>query len=144
MGSNTQQIHGEERTETIDAAPSTEPETSLGLSENAAGALSYLFGFVTGLAVYLLEDENEFVRFHAVQSTLAFGGLFALAMALNVVGIALGAIPVIGLLVGFAVAAVSLLIAPIAFVLWVVLLIKAYRGDRFHLPVVGKMAERYV
>lgn len=137
-GSKTEQIEST-------SAPVTEAdETSLGINENVAGALCYVLGFVSGLIFYFLEDENEFVRFHAIQSTLVFGGLFALGIVLNVAGIAFAAIPVLGVVISLALAFVSLLIGPVAFVLWVVLMFKAYKGERFALPFVGGYAEQYV
>ena len=119
-------------------------ETSLGISENAAGALSYLLGFVTGLIFYFVEDKNEFVRFHAIQSTIVFGGLFALGIALNVAGVALASIPVLGLVLALALGLISLLLGPVALILWIVLMFKAYKGERFALPVVGTYAERHI
>src|SRR5215472_15274355 len=47
--------------------------TSLGIRARTAGLLCYLFGWVTGLIFFLLEKENHFVRFHAMQSILFFG-----------------------------------------------------------------------
>ncbi|WP_252698924.1 hypothetical protein [Natronosalvus vescus] len=119
-----------------------------GLEEHVAGTLCYLFGFVTGIVFLLLEDRNEFVRFHAAQSTLVFGGLFAIGIGLNIAIVFLELIPGIGWLFaagfGLMMALSGLLIGPIVFILWLVLMLKAYRGDRFALPVVGEIAERYV
>ena len=56
-------------------------------------AASYLLGFVTGIIMLLIEKQSKFVRFHAMQSTLLFGGVF-------VANIALGFIPILGWLVG--------------------------------------------
>jgi len=53
-------------------------KTSLGLDANVAAALSYLLGWVTGAAMLVIERQNRFVRFHALQSTIVFGGLCAL------------------------------------------------------------------
>ena len=52
--------------------------TSLGMRARTAGWLCYLFGWVTGLIFFLLERENRFVRFHAMQSLLFFGILSVL------------------------------------------------------------------
>lgn len=122
----------------------TETETSSGLDENVAGALSYLLGPITGILFYLIEEENEFVRFHAVQSTIVFGGLVVLSLLIGVLTSIFALIPIIGWIIGLVLGLVSLLLAPIGLVLWVLLMYKAYDGDRFELPVVGEMSAKYV
>ncbi|MCE5299593.1 MAG: DUF4870 domain-containing protein [Spirochaetia bacterium] len=103
-------------------------KTALGLTENFSAMVCYLFGWVSGLVVFLLEKDNKFVRFHAMQSVIVFGGL----LVLNIV---LGAIPVLGW-------AVAVLVWPLSIVLWIVLMVKAYRGEKFKIPVAGDMAEK--
>ncbi len=94
------------------------------MGENIEGALCYLLGWVTGLIFYLIEKDNEFVRFHARQSILTFLPLFIL-------GIVVSWIPFLGWVIGL-----------LTFILWLVLMIKAYQGNKFKLPVVGNIAER--
>ncbi|QAS52103.1 DUF4870 domain-containing protein [Halobacillus litoralis] len=103
-------------------------KSSTGLEENVGGVLAYLLGFISGIAFLLIEKENENVRFHAMQSVILFGFLFVLVTVLNV-------IPVIGWMI-------NILIAPISLLLWIVLMEKAYQGERYHLPISGKIAER--
>jgi len=100
--------------------------SSTGLDENVAGLLCYLFGFVTGIIFLVVEKESKFVKFHAMQSTITFLSLF-------VISTILGFIPIIGLLV-YPLWILSL-------ILWLLLMIKALRGERYALPIVGKMAE---
>ena len=54
-----------------------------GISENAAALLSYVLGWLTGL-IFLLIDKRPYVRFHAAQSLVLFGGLHILRAALGV------------------------------------------------------------
>ena len=91
-------------------------------------AASYLLGFVTGIIFLLLEKQSRFVRFHAMQSTILFGGIF-------VVNLALGFIPILGWLVG-------LLLSLVAFILWIVLMWKAFQGEMYKVPFVGAIAEK--
>jgi len=56
------------------AAQNTAPAGTSGLSENTAGLLCYLLGWITGLIFYLI-DKRPYVRFHAAQSIVVFGGL---------------------------------------------------------------------
>ena len=114
------------------------PKTSMGLDPNIAGALSYLCGWLTGLVFFFAEKDNEFVRFHAMQSIITFGGLTVLSIALTIVGM----LPIPGTTI------LSMLghfgIGIIAFIAWVILMIKAYQGERFHFPFVGDIAEKNV
>lgn len=103
-------------------------KTVLGVDENVAAALAYGLGWITGLALLLTERENRFVRFHALQSTIVFGVLCALWF----VGLS---IPLLGWLISF------ILIPPLSAVLWLLLMFKAYQGERFKLPFAGDIAE---
>lgn len=110
---------------------------SSGLSENAAACLSYVLGWVTGIIFYLI-DRRPYVRFHAAQSIVTFGGL-------HLIRIVLGMIFGIGLFYGghFGFGIGWLLIGCIgllSFVLWIVLMIKAFQGERFMVPVAGDIA----
>ena len=105
-------------------------KTSTGLAENVAGLLCYVLGWISGLVFILIEQENKFVRFHAMQSIIVFG-------AITVVGIILGWIPVIGTILGG-------LLWLLGLVLWIVLMVKAYQGTRYKLPWSGDLAEKWV
>ncbi len=115
-------------------------KTSTGITANVAGLLSYLLGWVTGLIFFLIEKENKFVRFHALQSIILFGGLTVLQIAL---GIITGIFAAIGLAFFAPIfSIVTGLIALLAFILWIVLMVKAYQGELFKLPVAGDIAEK--
>ncbi|SNR58593.1 DUF4870 domain-containing protein [Halorubrum vacuolatum] len=124
-----------------DVAGETTTESDTGLASNVAGALTYLLGPITGILFYIIETEDRFVRFHAAQSIVVFGGLFALSIVFTVVGAVLAAVPVIGWVVGIVLGLVSLLLAPIGLVLWLLLMYKAYVGEEYALPVVGGVVE---
>jgi len=104
-------------------------KTSTGLGENVAGLLCYVAWWVSGLIFLLLETENKFVRFHAVQSIIVFG-------VFNIIWLPLQFIPPLALFIGW-------LIGGLAFVLWVVLMYKAYQGEMYKLPVAGDLAEKW-
>lgn len=106
---------------------STTQPSSTGLDPNLAGLLTYVLGFVSGLVFLVLEKQSSYVRFHAYQSTILF-------LAISITGFILGFIPLIGSLLRSVLSVASL-------VLWVMLMLKAYRGERFKLPILGDMAE---
>jgi uncharacterized membrane protein len=103
-------------------------KTSIGMEANIAALLCYLAGWITGLIFYLVEKENKFVRFHAMQSIVTFGGL-------SVIMTVLSFIPIIGWI-----------LLPLAgllwFVLWIVLMVKAFKGEKIKLPFAGDIAEK--
>jgi uncharacterized membrane protein len=97
-------------------------------NENLMAAASYLLGFVTGIVILLIEKQSAFVRFHAMQSTILFGGVF-------IANIALGFIPILGWLVG-------LVLSLASFILWLVCMWKAFQGEMYKVPFVGEIAEK--
>jgi uncharacterized membrane protein len=105
-------------------------KTASGFDENVAGALCYALGWVTGVVFFATEPENSFVRFHAMQSMLVFG---AACVAL----IVCVSIPVLGWVL-------SIFIFYGSAALWLVLMFKAYQGERFKLPVAGEIAEQRI
>ena len=108
-------------------SPQHTEKTSSGFDANVAAALSYLVGFVTGIIFLVLEKDNRFVRFHAMQSTLVFAGIVAIDILLQIV-------PLLGALV------VIFVVIPLSAILWLLLMFKAYQGEEFKLPLVGQMA----
>jgi uncharacterized membrane protein len=103
-----------------------------------AAFLSYASFWLTGLLFLLFENRNRFVRFHAIQSLLFFGGVNVLYILL--ISIMVNGIP---FLVGPAIFA-FVIINIIAFVAWIVGMVGAIRGRYVKLPFVGDIAERYV
>lgn len=104
--------------------------TSTGLRPNVAAALAYVFGWLSGIVMLMLERENRFVRFHALQSILVFAPLTALA-----VGLAF--IPVVGWIL-------DTVIVVGAFLAWVSLIMGAATGRTCSVPVAGAIAEQQV
>jgi uncharacterized membrane protein len=110
--------------------PSSSRDTSLKLDPNVAAALSYLGGMLSGIAFLILEKQNRYVRFHAMQSTITFILVLIadlLLMGLGVVGWVLALPFIIGVVV-----------------LWVFLMFKAMNGVQYKLPYVGDWAEQHL
>ncbi|RLF90215.1 hypothetical protein DRN82_03560 [Thermococci archaeon] len=105
-------------------------KTSLNVEENVEAALSYVGIFITGIIILALEKESEFVRFHALQSTITFLGLILLGAVFRV-------IPIIGWVFNTVVTVVAL-------IAWILGIIKAYQGEKFKFPIAGDLAESWL
>ena len=117
-------------------APSATPAASPteGLQENIAGLLCYVGVFVTGI-IFFLVDKRPFVKFHAAQSIVVFGGLFVIQIALVFVG---------GI-VGFGLfRMLHWLLRLVGFVLWILLMVKAYQHESFRVPIAADIADGFV
>lgn len=106
-----------------DGQPSSGGGTE-GIDPKLAALLCYIW--IIGL-VFLLITKDKFVKFHAIQSLL-------LGVAWFVITLVLGFIPVINFF--------SWLLWPLYVVLIVVMMVKAYNGERYKLPVIGDVAEK--
>ena len=107
-----------------------EIKTSSGMNQNVAGLLCYLAGWITGLIFFLIEKENRFVRFHAMQSIITFGSL-------SVLFIVIGFMPFVNLIL-------VPILAILQVILWIILMVKAYQGELFKLPMIGEIAEKNI
>ena len=105
-------------------------KTSMGLRPNLAAVFAYTLGLVSGLVFFLLEKENKFVRFHAMQS-------ICFSVTLFLLGVVVSFIPVVG-------PALVILLDLAGLAIWVVFMINAYRGEWFRLPVIGDFAAKQV
>lgn len=114
--------------------------TESGLEPNVAGAVAYLFGFVTGVAMLVIDGDNEFVRFHAIQSiafNLVVGAVYIL---LSFATLFLSFLPVVGDVLSFLFGLFYPVVGLVTFCVWAFLLYKAYEGERFELPLIGSIA----
>jgi uncharacterized membrane protein len=98
--------------------------TSTGLQQNIAGLLCYVLGWITGIIFLIIEKDDKFVRFHAWQSVIVFGLLTVLGIIFNWVWF-----------LGYIVWAISV-------IAWIVLMYKAYKGEKYKVPIAGDIAEK--
>lgn len=101
-----------------------------GLPPNIAAALAYAFGAVSGIVFLMIERDDKFVRFHAWQSTLTFLGALLAQLLVS-------SFPVFGRLLSVALTAGLVAV-------WVLLIFKAFSGEKFKLPYVGEIAEQQI
>jgi uncharacterized membrane protein len=105
------------------------------MQENVAGLLCYLLGWLTGI-IFLLIDKRPFVRFHAAQSIVVFGSLFVLRIVLI---FAFMGGSMFGLWAFHAL--FSMLLTLVTLAAWVILMVMAYQGKMFEVPVAAGIAK---
>ena len=111
-----------------------------GMSENVAAFLCYLVGWVTGIIFFII-DKRPFVRFHAAQSIVVFGGLHIINIIIGIVfgtGMMMGGFGAFGM--G---AALYGLVSLVAFILWILLMVKAYQHEKFEVPIAAGIAKSF-
>ena len=120
----------------------TEQTTSappLGPDPRLASALAYLAWWLSGVVVWLVERERPAVRFHAVQSILAFGTAFLAWATLWGGSFAVLVMSASGF---FLLQRLAQLVLVAGFIVWAVCLWQVSRGVDFRLPFFGDLAER--
>lgn len=103
-------------------------KSSIGIDPKVAALLCYLLGWISGLIFLLIEKENKFIKFHALQSIVVFGFFSVLSIVLTLVPV-----------VGWSLLPILYLIE---LILWIVLMVKGFQGDLFKLPVAGNIAAK--
>ncbi len=106
-------------------------KTSMNMEENIESMLCYIGTWVTGIIFIALEKENKIVKFHAWQSFITFIGVFVVYF---VIFFLTWFVPFMWWL--------SMLFGLLVVILWIILVIKAYQGEKFKLPIVGDIADK--
>ena len=124
-------------------------KSSMNLEENIASVICYVGIWVTGIIFFFMEKENKTVRFHAMQSILTFIPLSILGWILGWIGapsVGWGSYGYYGYSYNPGIPALlwlSWAIWVITGLLWLILVFKAYKGEKFKLPVIGDIAEKH-
>jgi uncharacterized membrane protein len=122
---------------TSPSAPAVSSQS--GLAENVAGLLCYVLGWVTGL-IFFLTDKRPFVRFHAAQSIVVFGALMIIRIIIGMLFVTSGVAGIgAGLSLGIM---LSGLVSIVGLILWIFLMVKAYQGERFRVPIAADFADQ--
>ena len=107
----------------------------MGMDQKLAVLFTYVFGWIGALVFFLVEKNNKFVRFSAMQSIMMNAVWLTLVFTLSV----LSSAPVFG----FVFSVLSYLTS-IAFVTAIVFLaISGYKSEKIKLPILGELAERW-
>lgn len=131
-------------TERSDSEGPMGQQTETGLDENVAAALSYLLGFLTGLVMFLIESENDHVRFHAAQSIVIFGALFVASIVLSFLQTIVAFSDIIGVMLGAVFGLLGLVLWLGGLILWIYLIVRTYQGEDPRLPVAAGVADDIV
>jgi uncharacterized membrane protein len=86
-----------------------------------------------------LIDKRPWVKFHAAQSIVVFGGLTVLRICLLFLHSMLG-----GVLGWSLLGLVGLALGLLGLVLWVLLMVKAYQHETFRVPIAADIADGFV
>jgi len=104
------------------------------MAENVAGLLCYVLGWVTGLIFFLI-DKRPFVRFHAAQSIVTFGGLQIISILL--IFMHFGGMGFFGFS-----ALLHFVLWILEIVLWILCMVKAYQHEWFRVPIAAQFADQ--
>jgi uncharacterized membrane protein len=114
---------------------------SVGMTDNLAGALCYLFGFITGILFLVLApyNQNRTIRFHAFQSIFLNIAWVVLWIVIRIILIPFRYIPFLGLFISLVLTSV---LGLGGLILWLYMMFKTYNGEKVVLPVIGPMADK--
>ena len=118
--------------------PSAAAPAAAGMTDNLAGALCYLVGFITGILFLVMEpySKRPFIRFHAFQSIFFSLAWIALSIGLGIVFAIVG----LALHMWLLLIPLRMILWLAGFVLWLFCMYKANSGEWFQLPIIGPMA----
>ena len=129
-------------------------KSALGLEGNVAALLGYII-WIIALVNVIMEKENKFVRFHAIQALVYYASFFVVVIVLAILQV------IVMVIFGVAAAAagdaggiIGLLVSLLSLVIWVVVpllllvgailaAVKAYQGQMYRLPIIGNMAAKW-
>jgi uncharacterized membrane protein len=125
----------------VNPMPSPQIAPSVGMTDNLAGALCYLIGFITGILFLVLApyNQNRTIRFHAFQSIFLNIAWIAVWIVIRIILIPFRFIPFLGIFISLVLTAV---IGLGGFILWLYMMFKTYNGEKIVLPVIGPLANK--
>lgn len=119
--------------------PPMPPAGAAAMTDNAASALCYVLGLITGILFLVLApyNQNRVVRFHAFQSIFLTVAVIIVAIALSIFDHLLA-----GLVGWWFASTVALLFDLACFVLWIAMIVTTYQGRSIPLPIIGPIAQQ--
>lgn len=112
-------------------------KSSTGMEPKIAVLLAYLFSWLGGLIIWLIEKENRFVKWNALQALIlgivGFGSYIVLSLVL-------GWIPFIG---WFLFSWLGYVIWLVTWIFGIVALIMGFQGNTYKIPWISKLTDKY-
>lgn len=118
----------EQAEDSTGATGASDESTALGVTQNVVGLLAYLAMWLTGIVFLLIEKDNKFVRFHAMQSIVIF-------VPLTIASLVVGFVPILGGFLGVVVQIATV-------VIWLLMMFQAFQGKMYKFPMAGDYAEK--
>ncbi len=112
-------------------------KSSTGMEPKIAILIAYLFGWIGGLIIWLIEKENKFVKWNALQALIL--GIIEV-VSIIVISVILGLIPFIG---WFFFSWLGYVIAAALWVLAIVAIVRGFQGKTFRIPWIGTLTDKY-
>ena len=115
--------------------------TNVGVAPNVGGLLCYApccIGLVFSIVVVVMEKQSRFLRFHAFQGLLFMAAIVVLSVIVQVLGVVLQFLGTIASILGLV---MGLGLGLVALIGTIFMMMKAYNGEEYELPVIGPMAK---
>jgi uncharacterized membrane protein len=104
-----------------------------GLKKETAAALATLLGPTIVVPIlFLLIEKDEFIKFWAMQSVVTSAMLFVVFWGIGIFAFTIILAPLVAFVNG--------ILMLLGFILWLLYVYKAWQGERWEAPIVGKIA----
>ena len=112
-------------------------KSSTGMEPKIAVLLAYLFSWLGGLIILLIEKENRFVKWNALQALIL--GIVEVA-CIFVISFILGLIPYIG---WFFFSWLGWVLAGVAWIFAIIAIVMGFQGKTFRIPGISSLTDKY-
>jgi uncharacterized membrane protein len=112
-------------------------KSSTGMEPKIAILLAYLFSWLGGLIIWLIEKENKFVKWNALQALIV--GILEV-ICIVVISSILGLIPFIG---WFLFSWLGYVAAGVLFIFAIICIVQAFQGKTYRIPGICKLTDKY-
>ena len=122
-------------------ADASSKSTSTGLPPNVAAAIACI-PLIGGIIFYILEKNDSFVRFYAMQSIIFGGAWFLFNIVSVIIHVIFGSVPALGPFLSLLWGLIAMLVHIAFLIIWIIATVKAFTNVRWEIPYVGPMARK--